>query len=143
MNDLCEYYKCLNKENKRKFIIELACKYSIQHKDVCTVANTLVSDQCNECQNIRLQEKLKTALTPKYKWLFIHIGRQENGVKFLVDMRTDVLVSKYLTFMYIFFHRNKFILNKKPLKTNLTYIFPSKSSKRMCLMRFLFHVLLK
>lgn len=88
---LCTFYKTLSKEEKNNFILELACKYSVHHDDVCKVAQTIVTDQCNETQNIRLQEKLKTALSPKYKWLFIHIGRQKNGVKFLVDMRIDVL----------------------------------------------------
>lgn len=93
---LCSFYNTLSKEEKNNFILELACKYSVHHDDVCKVAQTIAADQCNESQNIRLQEKLKTALSPKYKWLFIHIGRQKNGVKFLVDMRINVLVSIFL-----------------------------------------------
>jgi len=37
-------------------------------------------------------ERLRNLLTPQYSWLFIHVGRLERGVKFLVDLRTDVLV---------------------------------------------------
>lgn len=46
-------------------------------------------------QFLKLEEKLKNSLTPQYSWLFMHIGRLERGVKFLVDLRTDVLVSAY------------------------------------------------
>jgi malonyl-CoA decarboxylase len=38
------------------------------------------------------EEQLKNLLTPQYAWLFIHVGRLEKGVKFLVDLRTDVSV---------------------------------------------------
>ena len=35
---------------------------------------------------------MRDALTPRYQWLFILMGRLEHGVKFLVDLRADVLV---------------------------------------------------
>jgi malonyl-CoA decarboxylase len=41
---------------------------------------------------LRLEERLKAALTPKYHKLFMQIGRNDGGVKFLVDMRADILV---------------------------------------------------
>lgn len=40
------------------------------------------------------ERTLKDVLTPAYRWLFVIIGRLQYGVKFLVDLRTDVLVSK-------------------------------------------------
>jgi len=40
------------------------------------------------------ERTLKDILTPAYHWLFVIIGRLQYGVKFLVDLRTDVLVSK-------------------------------------------------
>lgn len=43
-------------------------------------------------QMIKFEDKLKVLLTPQYMNLFKLIGRLEKGVKFLVDMRTDVLV---------------------------------------------------
>jgi malonyl-CoA decarboxylase len=42
---------------------------------------------------LNLEEKLRAALIPKYQWLFSQVGRLENGVKFMVDLRTDILVS--------------------------------------------------
>jgi malonyl-CoA decarboxylase len=41
---------------------------------------------------LNLEEKLRIALIPKYQWLFSQVGRLDNGVKFLVDLRTDILV---------------------------------------------------
>jgi hypothetical protein len=43
---------------------------------------------------MKAEERLKYLLTPQYSWLFIHVGRLERGVKFLVDLRTDVLVRR-------------------------------------------------
>jgi len=40
------------------------------------------------------ERALKDVLTPAYHWLFIIIARLQHGVKFLVDLRTDVLVNK-------------------------------------------------
>lgn len=40
------------------------------------------------------EERLRHALIPQYQQLFSKIGRIEGGVKFLVDMRADILVSK-------------------------------------------------
>lgn len=39
------------------------------------------------------ERNLKNILVPDYQWLFLIIGRLESGVKFLVDLRTDILVS--------------------------------------------------
>lgn len=41
---------------------------------------------------MKTEEKLRNELTPKYDWLFWYLGRLEHGVKFLVDLRRDVLV---------------------------------------------------
>lgn len=40
-----------------------------------------------------IEERLRGALNAKYQLLFNQIGRIEGGVKFLVDMRADILVS--------------------------------------------------
>jgi hypothetical protein len=41
---------------------------------------------------LRAEERLRHALVPQYQQLFRNISRQEGGVKFLVDMRADILV---------------------------------------------------
>lgn len=41
---------------------------------------------------LRSQERLRNALEPEYINLFSHISRLPDGVKFLVDLRRDLLV---------------------------------------------------
>ena len=42
---------------------------------------------------LRIEERMRGALSAKYQLLFSDIGRIEGGVKFLVDMRADIIVS--------------------------------------------------
>ena len=39
-------------------------------------------------------ERLKGSLIAPYQWLFLQMGRLEGGVKFLVDLRSDLLVGR-------------------------------------------------
>ncbi len=43
---------------------------------------------------LRAQERLRQSLVPKYHQLFTQISRLEGGVKFLVDLRADIVVSR-------------------------------------------------
>ncbi|XP_067004355.2 malonyl-CoA decarboxylase, mitochondrial [Anabrus simplex] len=91
---LCSAYRYLLKPHKDGFLKVLACEHSVDHQMVCKAAKSLVGAQQEECdkfQVIKGEERLKNLLTPQYSWLFIHMGRLEKGVKFLVDLRTDVL----------------------------------------------------
>jgi len=49
---------------------------------------------------LRLEERLKDLLSPKYNWIFAQIGKIDGGVKFLVDMRADLLASLYSIICY-------------------------------------------
>ena len=49
-----------------------------------------------EAALLGIEERLRGALNARYQLLFNQIGRIEGGVKFLVDMRADILVRKYL-----------------------------------------------
>ncbi|XP_078036562.1 malonyl-CoA decarboxylase, mitochondrial isoform X4 [Augochlora pura] len=70
----------------------LASEYAIQHNNVYNMAKKLVSEEPNnETRILSYERNLKNILIPNYQWLFIIIGRLENGVKFLVDLRTDIL----------------------------------------------------
>lgn len=67
--------------------------YAVNHKEVCEAAKALTENE-NECdfKIAKSEDHLKNLLTPQYSWLFMHIGKLEKGVKFLVDLRTDILV---------------------------------------------------
>lgn len=91
---LCVRYTESNKENRQRILRTLALQYAVQHDDICQVAKKLVCTKPeNERQMIIHERSLKNVLTPAYHWLFFIIGRLQHGVKFLVDLRTDVLVS--------------------------------------------------
>ncbi|XP_011704022.1 PREDICTED: malonyl-CoA decarboxylase, mitochondrial-like isoform X3 [Wasmannia auropunctata] len=93
---LCVRYTESNKDNRQWILRTLASQYAVQHNAICQVAKRLVcTEPENERQMIVHERTLKDVLTPAYHWLFIIIGRLQHGVKFLVDLRTDVLVSDY------------------------------------------------
>ena len=50
---------------------------------------------------VKSMERLRSAMTPRYQSLFQQIGRIEGGVKFLVDMRADLLVSVSISGLYV------------------------------------------
>ncbi|XP_015606954.1 malonyl-CoA decarboxylase, mitochondrial isoform X2 [Cephus cinctus] len=92
IQSLCCWYSTQSKYEKQSFIRLLAYRYAVNHNDICQLANKLVcSEPDNQKQMIINKRLLKNALTPVYQWLFVLMGRLEYGVKFLVDLRTDVL----------------------------------------------------
>ncbi|XP_076287830.1 malonyl-CoA decarboxylase, mitochondrial isoform X2 [Lasioglossum baleicum] len=89
---LCIGYCKSEKEDRQKLLCTLAFKYAVQHNDVHNLAKKLVSEEPDNERRIFSHERnLKNILIPDYQWLFLIIGRLENGVKFLVDLRTDIL----------------------------------------------------
>lgn len=41
---------------------------------------------------VKVEERLRHALVPRYQQLFTLISRMDTGIKFLVDLRADLLV---------------------------------------------------
>ncbi|KAJ9583825.1 hypothetical protein L9F63_021828 [Diploptera punctata] len=99
VKNLCAAYKYLLKPHRDGFLKVLACEHAVDHQMVCKAARSLIAleqhqlkeEECDKRQIIKGEERLKSLLTPQYSWLFSHVGRLEKGVKFLVDLRTDVL----------------------------------------------------
>ncbi|XP_033189604.1 malonyl-CoA decarboxylase, mitochondrial isoform X2 [Bombus vancouverensis nearcticus] len=93
---LCSTYQESSKNDKEQILRILAFKYAVQHPVIFNIAEKFVSTEPNnERRIVSYERNLKNALTPDYQWLFITIGRLQNGVKFLVDLRTDILISDY------------------------------------------------
>lgn len=67
------------------------------------IVNLILLQSENERQMIIHERTLKNVLTPAYHWLFVIMGRLQHGVKFLVDLRTDVLVSQPNESLHIVF----------------------------------------
>ncbi|XP_005734804.1 malonyl-CoA decarboxylase, mitochondrial [Pundamilia nyererei] len=86
------FYKSLDKEDKLCFLTKLSQDFGVDHKSVSELALKLLDTQLRDLATILLAEdRLRYTLTPRYKQLFSHISRVEGGVKFLVDLRADVL----------------------------------------------------
>lgn len=60
------------------------------------------------------EERLRHTLIPQYQQLFSKIGRLEGGVKFLVDMRADILV-RIFSFPFQFILRQKIHRNSNAI----------------------------
>ncbi|XP_031846449.1 malonyl-CoA decarboxylase, mitochondrial isoform X2 [Nomia melanderi] len=89
---LCTGYYESNKDDRQQLLHMLASKYAVQHNDVYNIARKLIDTKLEEERRILTYERnLKNILVPDYQWLFLVIGRLESGVKFLVDLRTDIL----------------------------------------------------
>ena len=56
------------------------------------VLSVLLQDRGDACL-LKSEERLKLSLIPRYQLLFTQIGRLDGGVKFLVDMRANILVT--------------------------------------------------
>lgn len=108
MKNLCGFYKCFLKEHKNEFINVLAKDYAVNHKQVFYLSEILATcsklpehEVKSDAKILKNEDQLRNFLTPEYSWLFLHIGRLENGVKFLVDLRTDVLVCNRVVLLVI------------------------------------------
>ncbi|XP_028264283.1 malonyl-CoA decarboxylase, mitochondrial isoform X2 [Parambassis ranga] len=86
------YYRGLDKEDKLHFMTKLSQDFGVEHKSVSELAVKLLDTQQRDLATIlQVEDRLRYSLTPRYKQLLSHISRVEGGVKFLVDLRADVL----------------------------------------------------
>ncbi|KAK2841957.1 hypothetical protein Q5P01_012157 [Channa striata] len=90
--EFMHFYKSLTKEEKLNFLTKLSQDFGVDHKSVSELAAKLLDNQLRDLSTIlQVEDRLRYSLTPRYKQLLNHISRVENGVKFLVDLRADVL----------------------------------------------------
>uniref|UniRef100_T1JCC3 Malonyl-CoA decarboxylase C-terminal domain-containing protein n=1 Tax=Strigamia maritima TaxID=126957 RepID=T1JCC3_STRMM len=92
LRQLCSLYKELDTDECAAFLQLLAQEFNVDHENVERLAQSFVDNKNKgEIFVVTCEEKLRKALTPQYHWLFSQIGRLEGGVKFLVDMRSQIL----------------------------------------------------
>ncbi|XP_047678616.1 malonyl-CoA decarboxylase, mitochondrial isoform X4 [Tachysurus fulvidraco] len=90
--DFIHYYRNLGKEQRLVFLEMLARDYGVDHRGAAEMARKLVDNQLRDVATVlQAEDRLRYSLTPRYKQLLNHISRVEGGVKFLVDLRADVL----------------------------------------------------
>lgn len=50
---------------------------------------------------IKAEDNLRSALAVDQAWMLSALARQEGGIKFLIDIRADILVFKLFKFNYV------------------------------------------
>lgn len=88
----CQTYRHMTEEEKLALLCHIAENYGVdQELIVDIVKNFLESKERGEAVILRIEERMRGALSAKYQVLFSDIGRIEGGVKFLLDMRADII----------------------------------------------------
>lgn len=92
--DFVQFYNNLEAKEKMTFLSMLAKQYGLHQDIVVEVSKSVIaSEERGDATMLKAEERLRYALVPQYQHLFQNISRQEGGVKFLVDMRADILTS--------------------------------------------------
>ncbi|KAK3734894.1 hypothetical protein RRG08_038919 [Elysia crispata] len=90
--DFMKYYTNLPQDRKGPFLCLMAQKYGIDRGSLLSIAKSVASTKDKDDPNLLpAADRLRVALRPKHKTLFTHLSRIPGGVKFLVDLRADIL----------------------------------------------------
>ncbi|XP_008274675.1 malonyl-CoA decarboxylase, mitochondrial [Stegastes partitus] len=90
--EFMHFYKSLDKEDKVGFLSKLSQDFGVDHRSVSELSVKLLDTQLRDQATIlQVEDRIRYNLTPRYKQLLGHISRVEGGVKFLVDLRADLL----------------------------------------------------
>lgn len=90
--EFMHFYSSLDMKDKVALLTKLSQDYGVEHRSVSELAVKLQDAQLRDLATIlQVEDRLRYSLTPRYKQLLSHISRVEGGVKFLVDLRADVL----------------------------------------------------
>ena len=90
--EFMHFYRSLDEEQKLEFLDRLSRDFGVDHKSVSDLAAKVVETQLRDLPTVlQVEDRLRYSLTPRYRQLFGHISRVEGGVKFLVDLRGDLL----------------------------------------------------
>lgn len=90
--DFMHFYRNLGKEQRLVLLEILSREYGVDHRGASEMARKLVDTQLRDLATIlQAEDRLRYSLTPRYRHLLQHISRVEGGVKFLVDLRADLL----------------------------------------------------
>jgi len=99
--DFAKEYSSSTKEDRRSLFLHLISNYGVSKPQVSDKASTLltfllaqeakVDDSVSQRRLIRQLDKLRQSLVPAYDQLFTAISSLDNGVKLIIDMRSDLL----------------------------------------------------
>ncbi|OCT82407.1 malonyl-CoA decarboxylase, mitochondrial [Xenopus laevis] len=88
-----QYYRAMDKGDRATFLGKLAAEFGVDHTQVAELSSKVVQAQQKRDLGtvLQVEDRLRYYLTPQYKLLFSHISKLEGGMKFLVDLRADIL----------------------------------------------------
>uniref|UniRef100_A0A3Q1BEF1 Malonyl-CoA decarboxylase n=1 Tax=Amphiprion ocellaris TaxID=80972 RepID=A0A3Q1BEF1_AMPOC len=90
--EFMHFYRSLDREDRLGFLSKLSQDFGVDHKTVSELAVKLLDTQLRDPATVlQAEDRLRYNLTPRYKQLLSHISRVEGGVKFLVDLRADLI----------------------------------------------------
>ncbi|XP_023336442.1 malonyl-CoA decarboxylase, mitochondrial isoform X1 [Eurytemora carolleeae] len=88
--EFCQGYSKLPSGEVRDFLLHLAPSCRIDKQLVLEAASTILK-QNSDAKFDKLQKSLQSVLTPPINKIFSKIGQTRGGIKFLIDLRKDVL----------------------------------------------------
>ncbi|KAL4657080.1 malonyl-CoA decarboxylase, mitochondrial [Arapaima gigas] len=90
--EFMHFYRNLDKAQKSEFLDKLSLEFGVDHGQVLELAGKVLDAQLRDAATVlQAEDRLRYSLTPRYRQLLSHISRVEGGVKFLVDLRADIL----------------------------------------------------
>nr|XP_033799701.1 malonyl-CoA decarboxylase, mitochondrial [Geotrypetes seraphini] len=89
------YYAALERPERAACLARLAAGFGVDHAAVAELSGKVpqVQQQREPGALLQLEDRLRYYLNPQYKLLFSHLSRLDGGMKFLVDLRADILES--------------------------------------------------
>ncbi|KAM4614095.1 malonyl-CoA decarboxylase, mitochondrial [Discoglossus pictus] len=90
-----QYYLGLDKGDRETFLGKLAADFGVDHAQVAELSSKVVQAQHKRDLGtvLQVEDRLRYYLTPQYRGLFSHISKLQGGMKFLVDLRADIIES--------------------------------------------------
>lgn len=90
--EFMHFYRRLDREDRPGFLSKLSQDFGVDHRGVSELCVKLLDAQPRDPATVlQAEDRLRYHLTPRYKQLLSHISRVEGGVKFLVDLRADLI----------------------------------------------------
>lgn len=90
-HQFCELYLGLDKIQRSQFLTQFAVDYKVDSENVKEVALRLADSEGTGPLAAKIHQEMKNSLTPPQNLAFSKIGQIQGGVKFLVDLRKDVI----------------------------------------------------
>ncbi|KAF9946074.1 hypothetical protein BGZ70_003423, partial [Mortierella alpina] len=94
----CDFFVSLDKTGKTEFLKLLARDFGVLQEDVVKAAQQYTDSALKEPESkalLRAEQLLRHAIIPGHNKFFDRVSRLPGGLKFLIDMRQDLLITQY------------------------------------------------